>query len=158
MNLGWRCAQRCTFLMLLVLAIYVQYIVAFHSPSLSFPPATRMIRFGKARTATNQLMVSNSLVDDVFDVEVYNQPTIQRSKTSSVEEAIGIGLPNTSPGDRQVATSSRTKGIDWTYEMVRFLLFLFAHHVLIPSYCSLFLLGRRIILTTLAVQTEAPRY
>ena len=103
----------------MVIAIYVQYIVAFHSPSLSFPPANRMIRFGKASTATNQLKVSNSLVDDVLDVEVYNQPTIQRSKIPSADETIGIGLPNTSPGDSQVATSSRTKGIDWTYEMVR---------------------------------------
>ena len=157
MNLGWRCDQRCAHLLLMVIAIYVQHIIAFHSPSLSFPPANRMTQFGKARTATNRLKVSNSLVDDVLDVEVYNQPTIQRSKISS-DETIGIGLANTSPGDRQVATSSRTKGIDWTYEMVRLFYCSFC------SSCSdsvvLFTLstvGRRIILTSLAVQTETPR-
>ena len=115
MNLDWLCGVHRIYLLLLVFAIYMQQTAAFQSPSFSFSSTNHIRRFGKAVSLSNHIKVLNSLVDDVG---IFNQPTIQRSIIPSADEAIGIGLPTASPSNLQVTKSSRSKGIDWTYEMV----------------------------------------
>lgn len=118
MTLILSCGKRGVHALLIFIVICVLQSSAFKSP-LGLSPARNLLQFGKARPLSNMLHVTQGLSDDIIDVGVYNQPTIQRSTSSSADEAIGIGLSSGSPSNRQVTKSSQSKGIDWTYEMVK---------------------------------------
>lgn len=125
------CGKRSVILLIIAIALHFHPGTTFHLrfPNLSHCK-TRMLRFGKAQTVFNRFQVKVNLADEVMDGVMHNHPSIQLSSPNvQPGESIGIGLSNGVPISRQITKSGRPKGIDWTYEMVRFVLILLGNEL-----------------------------